>query len=126
MFVCSKHLLALAVHYEQVNRHRAVLAEVIRMTRAKQQVITGPSVLPVVQYRSTRYFADLLLGQFRDIKNPHSYVDFDSEQGKLMCRQTGIVWCTECGMGVIISKAFERQTLRCMQCMDFIVPSFIE
>ncbi|MGD8501352.1 MAG: hypothetical protein PVJ86_11940 [Phycisphaerales bacterium] len=96
------------------------------MTGAEQQVITGPRVLPVVQYGRARYFADLLLGQFRDIENPHSFVDFDSEEGRLMCRQTGVVWCGECGMAVIISKAFERQTLRCMQCMDLIVPSFAQ
>ena len=96
------------------------------MIGAKQQVVKGPRVLPVVQYGRARYFADLLLGQFRDIENPHSFVDFDSEQGRLMCRQTGVLWCPGCGMGVIISKAFEQQTLRCMQCMDWIVPSFIE
>jgi len=92
------------------------------MAGAEQQIITGPRVLPVVQYGSTRYFADLLLGQFRDIKNPHNYVDFDSEQGRLMCKQTGILWCSECGMSVIISKTFEQQSLRCMQCMRLIMP----
>ncbi|MBL7184986.1 MAG: hypothetical protein ISS70_01560 [Phycisphaerae bacterium] len=96
------------------------------MTGARQQVVEGPRVLPVVQYGPARYFADLLLGQFRDIENQHSFVDFDSEQGRLMCRRTGIVWCGECGMAVIISKAFEQQTLRCMQCMDWIVPSFTQ
>jgi len=109
-----------------VNRHRAVLAGVIKMKGAKQQVITGPRILPVVQYGQVRYFADLLLGQFRDIGNPHHYIDFDSEQGRLICRQTGVLWCPECRMGVIISKAFERQTLRCMQCMRLIVPSFAQ
>ena len=96
------------------------------MTEAEQQVMAGPRILPIVQYGRVKYFVDLLLGQFRDIENPHSFVDFDSEQGRIMCRQAGVVWCHECGMGVIISKAFERQTLRCMQCMDWIVPSFIQ
>ena len=108
-----------------MNRQRAVRLKVIKMTVIKQQVINGPRVLPIVQYGTTRYFADLLLGQLRDIKKPHHYIDFDSEQGQVICRQTGIVWCPECGMAMLISKAFERQTLRCMQCMDFIVPSFI-
>jgi len=94
------------------------------MTEAKQRVMTGPMTLPIVQYGQERYFADLLLGQFRDIDDPHRFVDFDSEQGRLMCQQTGVVWCNECGMAVIISKAFEQQTLRCMQCMDWMVPSF--
>ena len=105
-----------------MNRHRAVHPKVIKMAGAKQKVITGPRVLPVIQYGPTRYFADLFLGQFRDIENPHNYVDFDSEQGRLICRQTGVIRCPECGMSVIISKASEQQNLRCMQCMSLIEP----
>ena len=92
------------------------------MAEAKQKAVTGPRVLPVVQYGQTRYFADLRLRQFRDIENPHNYVDFDSEQGRLICRQTGVIWCPECGMSVIVSKASEQQSLRCMQCMSLIEP----
>ena len=90
------------------------------MAGAKQKVVTGPRVLPVVQYGQIRYFADLRLRQFRDIENPHNYVDFDSEQGRLICRQTGVIQCPECGMSVIVSKASEQQNLRCMQCMSLI------
>ena len=96
------------------------------MAEAKQKIVTGPRVLPVVQYGQTKYFADLRLAQFRDIENPHKYVDFDSRQGRLMCKQTCVIWCPECGMAVLISKVFEQQELRCMQCMDFIVPSFTQ
>ena len=92
------------------------------MAGVKQKAVTGPRILPVVQCGPTRYFADLRLRQFRDIENPHNYVDFDSEQGRVMCKQTGILWCSECGMSVIISKMFEQQSLRCMQCMSLIVP----
>ena len=105
-----------------MNRHRAVLIGVIKMAKVKQKVVTGPRVLPVVQYGQTRYFADLRLRQFRDIKNPHNYVDFDSEQGRLICRQTSVIRCPGCGMSVIVSKAFEQQSLRCMHCMSLIMP----
>ena len=83
-----------------MNRHRAAQLKVIEMTGAKQRIITGPRILPVVQYGRARYFADLQLGQFRDIENPHRFVDFDSEEGRLMCRRIGVAWCGECGMGV--------------------------
>jgi len=92
------------------------------MVETKQKVVTGPRVLPVVQYGPIRYFADLRLKQFRDIENPHNYIEFNSEQGRLICRQTGVIACLECGMGVIVSKAFEQQNLRCMQCMSLIEP----
>ena len=97
-----------------------ILAEVVKWR--KQKVVTGPRVLPVVQYGQTRYFADLRLAQFRDIENPHNYVEFNSEQGRLICRQTGVIWCSECGMSAIVSKVSEQQNLRCMQCMSLIEP----
>ena len=79
-------------------------------------------MLPIVHYGTTGYFADLLLGQFRDIENPHHFVDFDSKQGRLMCGQTGVIWCPECRMSVIVSKAFEQERLRCMQCLNVLGP----
>jgi len=93
------------------------------MAMPKLKLVTGPRVLPVVYYGTTGYFADLLLGQFRDIENPHKFVDFDSEQGRLMCSQTGVVWCPECRMGVIVSKAFEQERLRCMRCLNVLEPA---
>jgi len=82
----------------------------------------GPWVLPVVQFGATQYFADLRLRQFRNVKNPHAYVDFDSEQGRLMCERAGIVVCRECQMAAIISPAVNRKELRCMNCLTLIVP----
>jgi hypothetical protein len=87
------------------------------------KVVTGPRMLPIVHYGTTAYFADLRLGQFRDIENPHNFVDFDSEQGWLMCSQTGVVRCPECRMSVIVSKAFEQERLRCMQCLNMLEPT---
>ncbi len=105
-----------------MNHHKAVLAEVIKIAKTKQKAVTGLRVLPVVQHGQTRYFADLRLAQFRDIENPHNYVAFDSEQGRLICRQTGVIRCPKYGMSVIISRASEQQNLRCMQCMSSIEP----
>lgn len=96
------------------------------MVMPKLRLVTGPRVLPVVHYDTKAYFADLFLGQFRDIENPHNFVDFDSEQGRLMCSQTGVIWCPECRMSVIVSKAFEQQRLRCMQCLCMLEPAFGE
>ena len=93
-----------------------------KMAMPKQQLVTGPRMLPVVRYGTTEYFTDLRLGQFRDIRNPHNYIDFDSEQGQLMCRQTGVLWCRQCRMSVIVSRAFENERLRCMQCLSIIEP----
>ena len=87
-------------------------------------VFAGPWVLPQVQYGPTRYFADLRLRQFRDVENPHNYIDFASEQGQHMCRQAGIVVCPQCGVSAIVSPSLDRGKLRCVSCLGLIVPLF--
>ena len=92
------------------------------MEKPKEKAFTGPRVLPIVQYGPTKYFADLRLREFRDIENFSNSVKFDSEKGRQMCIQTGVVSCPSCGMSAIVSMAFENETLRCMQCFSKIEP----
>ena len=95
------------------------------MEQVKQQeVFAGPWTLPIVRHEATMYFADLRLKQFRDIDNPHNYVDFDSERGQQMCMQNGIITCFHCGTTAIISAALDMEKLRCVQCFSLIVPLF--
>lgn len=82
----------------------------------------SPWVLPVVRHGTTEYFADLRLRQFRNVKKPHESLDFESEKGKQMCGQAGIVVCRECRMAAMISTAIDRKELRCMNCLALIVP----
>ncbi len=89
---------------------------------SEQDVFGGPWALPIVRIGPTQYFADLRLRQFRDVSNPHNYVDFGSERGQEMCEQTGVVVCQECRTSVIVSTAADRKELRCMNCLALIVP----
>ena len=82
----------------------------------------GPWALPIIQHGPTQYFVDLRLRQFRNVKNPHESLDFDSEQGRKIFEQAGIVVCRECQMAAIISTAIDRKELRCMNCLALIVP----
>jgi hypothetical protein len=82
----------------------------------------GYGVLPVIQIGPRQYAADLRLRQFRNVKNPGEFVDFDSEQGRKMCEQAGIVVCRECQMAALIWPAAGRKELRCMNCLALIVP----
>jgi len=90
----------------------------------QKEVFTGPRSLPIVRYEATMYFADLRLKQFRDIKNPHNYIDFDSEHGQHMCMQNGIITCFHCGTTFIVSPALDMEKLRCVQCFSLIMPLF--
>ena len=94
------------------------------MEKAEQQIFSGPRALPMVRYGTVSYFADLRLRQFRDIGNPHNYMDFDSESGQRICRQNGIIICPECGTSVIVSSVLDIEKLRCVQCFNLIVPMF--
>ena len=95
------------------------MAEVMNL---EQDSFSGPWILPMVQSEQRQYIVDLRLRQFRELFNPHNYVNFNTEQGKHMCQQTGIVVCQECQMGAIISAALVRDELRCMNCLALIVP----
>jgi hypothetical protein len=100
---------------------RSVSMEVMKMEEGTE----GPGdhgMLPVVQIGRTQYAVDLRLRQFRSVKDPHQHVDFDSEQGRRMCEQTGIVVCRECQMAALISLAVDRKELRCMNCLALVVP----
>jgi len=95
------------------------------MEQTKQkEVFSGPWTLPIVGVEATMYFTDLRLKQFRDISNPHNYVDFDSELGRRMCVQSGVIICPACGTAVIVSPSLDMEKLRCLQCFNLIVPLF--
>jgi len=90
----------------------------------QNEVFTGPWTLPIVRDEATMYFADLRLRQFRDIHNPHNDIDFDSERGRRMCMQSGVIICPDCGTAVIVSPILDTQLLRCVRCYSLIVPLF--
>jgi hypothetical protein len=100
---------------------RSVSMEVTRMEEGTEDA-GSLSVPPIVQHGTTEYFLNLRLRQFRNVKDPHECVDFDSEKGRKMCEQTGIVVCRECQIAAIVSPAADRKELRCMNCLALIVP----
>lgn len=76
----------------------------------------GPWVLPIVVYERVQYFADLRLRQFRNINNPLDSIDFDTEQGRRMCRHNGVVHCRRCGTAFIIPRIVQDEHLLCVLC----------
>jgi len=94
------------------------------MAKTKQEVFTSPWALPIVRDGATKYFADLRLREFRNISYPHNYIGFDSEQGRSICRQNGIIICPHCGTSVIISPSLDIGKLRCVKCFSLLVPVF--
>ena len=45
----------------------------------------GPRRLPIAQLGGVFYYVDERLKQFREVTNPHNYVNFDTESGRKLC-----------------------------------------
>jgi hypothetical protein len=76
-----------------------------------------PKVLPMVQLGAKTYFVDLRLRQFREVNNPHLYVDFGSDAGRQMCGMANIVSCPDCGISIIVPGVWRGQDLSCIRCL---------
>jgi hypothetical protein len=59
----------------------------------------------------------LRLNEFRPVRGFES-IAFDSEEGQIMCRHTGVVICRSCRMSAIISSYGQEESLRCMRCFS--------
>ena len=60
-------------------------------------------VLPIVQSGPTQYTVDLRQRRFIEVGNPHEQVSFDSDKGRQIRAECGIVGCIECKMPAIFS-----------------------
>ena len=88
-----------------------------KMTEMETVKGVGPRVLPIVLYEGQQYFADLRLNEFRPVRGFES-IAFNSEDGQIMCRHTGVVICQSCRMSAIISSYNLQEPLRCMRCFS--------
>ncbi len=93
-------------------------SKVKKWKKTKNVNEASPRALPVVLYKGEQYFADLQLNEFRPVQGLLESIPFDGEEGRIMCRDIGVVICKSCGMSAIISKVFEEKQLRCMQCFS--------
>jgi DNA-directed RNA polymerase subunit RPC12/RpoP len=76
----------------------------------------APKVLPIVRIRDKEYFVDLRLGQFREVHDPHSFIDFFTPEGDAVLEYVPLVECQHCGFRAIISSAYKDEELYCMKC----------
>lgn len=50
-----------------------------------------PGRLAIVRWQGTDYFMDERMRQFRDVDDPHHFVEFDSPEGKRMLREGKLI-----------------------------------
>ena len=75
---------------------------------------TYPHMLPIIVLHGTDYFIDLRLRQFREVTNPHNFIDFDTETGRQMCRECSIASCPRCNSCEIVMEDVE--SIICEEC----------
>lgn len=87
-----------------------------------KKTYNGPRRLPVLALPKHSYYIDLVLGQFRDVENAYIFIDFDSEEGGLMCDTGNIVTCPACGTHMIVTSRIRATGFHCVQCLRRIPP----
>lgn len=74
----------------------------------------APKVLATVHIRDKEYLVDLRLGQFREVENPHAFIDFDTPEGDALLEYVPLAECQHCGFRAIITSTEDE--LSCMKC----------
>jgi hypothetical protein len=70
--------------------------------------LPGVHALPILRLTDKSYYIDLYLKQFREVDNPGSFINFGSDEGKMLCKYAKIVSC-RCGVCAIVAKPDEAQ-----------------
>ena len=65
--------------------------------------LPGVHALPILRLQNKSYFIDLLLKQFRKIDNPEIFINFDTADGRVLCKYAKIVFC-RCGVCAIVAR----------------------
>ena len=71
--------------------------EVGKMENNRRYDLDSPRFLPSVHLRGVDYFVDERLRQFRQVTNPHNYIEFDTEKGRQMLGEFFLLNCSVCG-----------------------------
>ena len=77
--------------------------------------IQRPHQFPGVNVHDVNYFIDVRLNQFRQVDNPHNFIDFDTEKGQRMYSKCTIMECPACGIDELFHED-EAGNMVCSRC----------
>ena len=95
------------------NLTRQELMELIGQSAKRQ---ARPRRLPILEYEGLSYFVDARLRQFREMDNPHRFIDFDSTEGAEMRDRAVMIPCPFCGINSIVCRDTLRGVITCRRC----------
>ncbi len=75
-----------------------------------------PQPLAIVWLHGVEYFIDTDLNQFREVDNPHNFVDFDTEVGRQMWSECNITECPNCGIDEAVWESEDGEKKTCSLC----------
>ena len=78
----------------------------------------GPRRLPTVCFKATFYYIDPRLQEFRDVKNPHQRILFDSGQGREILKMFRLITCPFCGQSLAVSPDNQPGKIQCVRCIQ--------
>jgi hypothetical protein len=84
----------------------------------KRGTSSNPSLrrLPVVRLNGIDYFVDVRLSQLRRVDNPHSFVDFDTDEGRSMYAECLFLTCAACSSPAAVELYGRRRRAVCPTC----------
>ena len=75
-----------------------------------------PWQLPIVHWSGADYFVDGRLRQFRQVDNPHNFIDFGTEIGEQMCDECHVMRCPHCEQDELMYTDDDGQSWECSRC----------
>lgn len=76
----------------------------------------APHQLPIISLDGTDYYVDARLRQFREIMNPHNFVDFGTEAGRRMVSECAIFECYYCQQITVVPFDSDDDKIECRRC----------
>ena len=75
-----------------------------------------PWQLPIVHWSGADYFVDGRLRQFRQVDNPHNFIDFGTEIGEQMCDECHVMRCPDCEQDEMMYIDDDGKSWECSRC----------
>ena len=70
----------------------------------------------IVRLHGKDYFIDIELNQFRQVGNPHHFIDFDTEIGRQIWSACYMTTCPYCGIDTVLWAHEEGEQKVCSWC----------
>ena len=86
------------------------------MKNSETEYKLAPHQLPIISLDGTEYYVDARLRQFREVTNPHNFVDFETETGRRMVSECAIFECYYCNQITVFPSGTTDEDIVCRRC----------